>query len=154
MVPRRSYASIQEALDANPGRMIHVPSGDHEITTKILIKADRSGLYGSGRIIQKNAGQPILAVEQAEGVRLRDPHPHPRPRGHGDRVGGLSPRSAAATSWSRTCGSSTIAPEPPGSRLRRCVASQVHRCLVQDYQRVSVDDRTANPENSAMRSSV
>jgi len=53
------YGSIQEALDANPGQMIYVPPGDYEISQKIRLTHDRSGLFGLGRIIQTNPDLPI-----------------------------------------------------------------------------------------------
>ncbi|NQT12764.1 MAG: hypothetical protein HQ582_08445, partial [Planctomycetes bacterium] len=54
------FGSIQEALDANPGKMIYVPAGDYEITESIRIHADNSGLWGPGRIIQANPEVPIV----------------------------------------------------------------------------------------------
>lgn len=32
-----SYPSIQAALDANPGRMVYVPSGDHVIVSQNVV---------------------------------------------------------------------------------------------------------------------
>lgn len=37
------YSSIQAALDANPGRMVYVPNGDHLLTTTVMIKTDGLG---------------------------------------------------------------------------------------------------------------
>lgn len=141
----RSYASIQEAIQANPGRPVYLPAGDYEIAAAIRIQADRSGLFGPGRIIQTNAGQPIVMIDGAEGVQIRD---LTLTRAEGameteseglvangcrdlvvDNVRVLDNRTRSAA----------IA-------LRRCTASQVRHCLVQDYQRVSVDDRTASPD--------
>ena len=66
------YKSIQEALNANPDRMIFVPAGDYQITEKIRIRGERSGLFGPGRIIQQSADQPIIEIENANGAEIRD----------------------------------------------------------------------------------
>src|SRR5262249_44275969 len=66
------YESIQAAVDANPGKMIFVPAGDYTIDQRILIGANGGGLFGPGRIIQTNSEQPIVRVENARGVQIRD----------------------------------------------------------------------------------
>lgn len=66
------YESVQEALDANPGRMIFLPDGEYRITEPIRISADGSGLYGFGTIIQENPDEHILVVEDARNVIIRD----------------------------------------------------------------------------------
>jgi hypothetical protein len=68
----KDYASIQEAIDANPGRMIEIPEGDYEISQKIRISGEGGGLYGYGRIVQTNPQEAILEIEHATGVRIRD----------------------------------------------------------------------------------
>ncbi len=139
-----AYPSIQKAIDANPGRMIHVPAGDYEITEKLRLRTDNSGLYGSGRIIQTNPDAPIIEIEQATGVRVRD-LTLTRPAGKMDTnadgilaikcqrlriddVQVLDNRTAAAA----------IA-------LRECRDSGVRGCSVENYSRITVDDRTASP---------
>src|SRR5581483_10265197 len=67
-----SYPSIQQAIDENPGKMLFVPAGDHSISAPIRINKNRSGLYGPGRIIQSNSQRPIIHVEHASEVQLRD----------------------------------------------------------------------------------
>lgn len=66
------YGSIQQALDANPGQMIYVPPGDYKISQKVRLTHDCSGLSGPGRIIQTNADLPMIEIERATGIRLRD----------------------------------------------------------------------------------
>src|SRR5262249_6944920 len=66
------YDSIQAAVDANPGKMVFVPAGDYPISRRITITSNDSGLYGPGCIVQTNPEQPIVRVENARGVRLRD----------------------------------------------------------------------------------
>ena len=67
-----AYPTIQTALDANPNRMLFVPAGDYPITEKIRIRGQRSGLFGPGRIIQQNAAQPIVEIEEATEAEIRD----------------------------------------------------------------------------------
>ena len=67
-----AFPSIQAALDANPGRMIFVPSGEYSISEKIRVRGNGSGLFGPGHIVQHNADQPIIEIENATGVEIRD----------------------------------------------------------------------------------
>ena len=59
------YPSIQEAIRANPGQMVYVPTGDYEIAEKIHIGPQGGGLFGPGCIRQTNPKQPILVIEGA-----------------------------------------------------------------------------------------
>ena len=67
-----SYPSIQAALDANSGRMIYPPSGDYLITRKIVLNKDRTGRFGPGRIIQQTADEPVIEIENASSIVVRD----------------------------------------------------------------------------------
>ena len=139
-----SYGSIQEAIDANPGRMIYVPAGDYKITEKLRLRTDNSGLHGPGRIIQTNPNVPIIEIEGATGVRVRD---LTLTRSEGkmdtnedgiiaikcqrlriDDVQVLDNRTASAA-----------------ITLRECLNSEVRGCIIENYSRITVDDRTANP---------
>ena len=42
-----AYPSIQEAIDANPSRVIHVPAGDYEISEVLRLRGDNSGFAWS-----------------------------------------------------------------------------------------------------------
>ncbi len=64
--------AIQAAIDANPGKVVVVPPGDHRLTKKLRIGAAGGGLVGFGRIIQTNPAEPILEIEHASGVCVRD----------------------------------------------------------------------------------
>ncbi len=68
-----AYRSIQEAIDANPGRMLFVPPGDHTAADKVRLRSDRSGLYGPGRIVQTNPGVPIVE-NAAQGIDIHADH--------------------------------------------------------------------------------
>lgn len=140
-----AYPSIQAALDANPNRMIFVPPGDHTITEKIRICGDRSGLFGPGRIIQQNAEQPIIEIENAMSAEVRDltltrPEGKTETRNEGilaikcqdlviENVRVIDNRSSAGT-----------------ITLRESQNCRISRCVVRNYMRVSIDDRTANKD--------
>lgn len=64
-------ASLQGAIDANPGRMIFVPQGEYRLDQPLRITTDGTGLYGYGVIIQQNASVPILLISGANDVRIR-----------------------------------------------------------------------------------
>ncbi len=137
------YASIQAALDANPGRLVFLPAGDHEITKKVVINKDGSGLYGPGRIIQTNPDQPILTVENAADVQLRD---FTLTRA----TGKIEIRSEGL--FLHRCADPTIENvrvlnnrSPAGSiSVRECKGAQIRGCRIENYMTISIDDRTAS----------
>lgn len=139
------YCSIQEALDANPGKVIHVPAGDYEIDKKIRIHNDNSGLCGPGRIIQTNPDVPIIEIERASRVQLRD-LTLTRPEGKVDTgteaVLAIQCRDPVLDNLqvldNRTR-SGAIA-------IRECVGGRIRDCLIQNYMRVSIDDRTGSQD--------
>lgn len=135
------YASIQAALDANPGKMVFVPAGDYEIGQRITINKDGSGLYGPGRIIQTAPEQPILRIENAANVQVRD----------------LTLTRAAGKQETRQegifahqCTDLTIENvrvldnrSPAGTiSVRNSRGTQILACRVENYMCISVDDRT------------
>jgi hypothetical protein len=140
-----AYGSIQAALDANPGKALFVPASDYVIHERIRIRGDGSGLFGPGRIIQQNPEQPIINVEDAADVVIRDltlmrPNGKMETRSEGvvavkcsglvlDNVRVYDNRSAA--------GAITV------RESRHC---RISRCVVRNYMRVSVDDRTVSKD--------
>jgi nitrous oxidase accessory protein NosD len=135
-----AYPTIQGALDANPGRMIYVPSGDYTIGEKIVIRTDNAGLFGPGRIIQTNSDQPIITIEKAAGVRIRD---LTLTRAEGKMESKSEGLRAAECVNLVISGVQVIDNHSPAPTilLQRCTGSQVRDCLVQNYMCVSVDDR-------------
>ena len=136
-----SYRSIQEALNANPGRMIYIPASDYEITERIYIHADNSGLCGPGRIIQTNPDAPIIQIECASGVQLRD-LTLTRPQGKMDT-------KAEAVLAIQCCNVVLDNLQVLDNRtrsgafaIRECVGARIRGCLIRNYMRVSIDDRT------------
>ncbi len=139
------YPSIQEAIRANPGQMVYVPTGDYEIAEKIHIGPQGGGLFGPGCIRQTNPKQPILVIEGATNVHIRG-LTLTRPAGKTDtpcegllaiKCHNLVLENLQVLD-NRTR-SSAIA-------IRECDGSQVRGCLVQNYMRISVDDRTSGTD--------
>lgn len=138
------YDSIQAAIDANPGKMIFVPAGDYSIARHLMIKSDNAGLWGPGRIIQTNPDQPIVRVENTKGVRIRD-LTLTRPEGKMDTAQeGVYVRKCSETTIEnvRVIDNRTIA---CGIAVRESSGTQVRGCLVENYMRINIDDRTASP---------
>jgi hypothetical protein len=139
------YPSIQAAIDANPGQVVFVPAGDYEINQKIRIRKDNSGLWGPGRIVQTNPEQPILEIEGASGVRVRD-LTLTRPEGRTDTPteGVLALRcrdlvlKGVRVIDNRTRSGAIV--------LRECEAAEIRNCLVKNYMRISIDDRTGSED--------
>jgi nitrous oxidase accessory protein NosD len=140
-----AYPSIQAALDANPNRMFFVPAGDYPIQEKIRIRGERSGLFGPGRIIQENAEQPIIVIEEAKEAEVRD-LTLTRPEGKMEtRLEGL----IAIKCRDLVIDNVRVIDNrsPAGSiTLRESQNCRISRCLVRNYMRVSIDDRTKSPE--------
>ena len=140
-----SYPSIQAALDANPNRMIFIPAGDYPVTEKIRIRGDRSGLYGPGRIIQQNEAQPILEIENAAGVEVRDltlTRPEGRQETNNEGILAIRCRDLVIENV-RVIDNHT---RSGAITLRESVNCRISRCLVRNYMRVTIDDRTKSLE--------
>ena len=140
-----AYPTIQAALDANPNRMLFVPAGDYPITEKIRIRGRRSGLFGPGRIIQQNAAQPIVEIEEATEVEIRDltlTRPEGKMETRNEGIVAIKCRDLVIENVRVIDNRS-----PAGAiTLRESQNCRISRCLVRNYMRVSVDDRTKSPE--------
>ncbi len=137
------YSSIQAALDANPGQIIYVPPGDHLIQEKIRLRADRTGLSGPGRIIQKNSEQPIIEIEKGSGIEIRD-LTLTRSEGNletsNEGLLAMNCRDLVIQNV-RVIDNRT---RSAAISLRDCQGARISHCLVRNYMRVTVDDRTAD----------
>lgn len=70
VVDVRAYPNLQAAIDANGGRIIVIPPGTYEIDRALVISSDRTELHGPARIIQRNANENLLRIENASEVRV------------------------------------------------------------------------------------
>lgn len=139
------YETIQSALDANSGQLVFLPPGNYEISEKIRIRTDDSGLWGPGRIIQTNPDQPILEIENASGVRIRDvtlTRPSDRNETSTEGVIAIKCRDLVLEGLrvldNRTRSGAIV--------LRECQAAEIRNCLVKNYMRIAIDDRTGSED--------
>jgi len=140
-----AYPSIQAALDANPNRMLFVPAGDYPITDKIRIRGERSGLFGPGRIIQQNTEQPIIVIEEAKEAEIRDltlTRPEGKMETRQEGIVAIKCRDLVIENVRVIDNRS-----PAGSiTVRESKDCRISRCLVRNYMRVSIDDRTQSKD--------
>lgn len=140
-----SYPSIQAALDANPNRLIFVPAGDYPITEKIRVRGERSGLFGPGRIIQQNAEHPIIVIEEAKEAEIRDltlTRPEGKMETRQEGIVAIKCRDLVIDNVRVIDNRS-----PAGAiTVRESKDCRISRCLVRNYMRVSIDDRTQSKD--------
>ena len=135
------YADLQAALDAQPGKVITLPAGDYPISRKLVLRGDGAGLVGPGRIIQENPDEPILEIDGLKDVLLRD---ITLTRAPGKTVARKSGLLAIRCSYLRVDQVRILDNQSATGALalRECRFARVTGCLVRNYMRVSVDDRT------------
>jgi hypothetical protein len=140
-----AYPSIQAALDANPNRMVFVPAGDYPIKEKIRVRGQRSGLFGPGRIIQQSDNQPIIEIENATEAEIRDltlTRPEGKMETRNEGILAIKCRDLVIENVRVIDNRS-----PAGAiTLRESQNCRISRCLVRNYMRVSIDDRTASKD--------
>jgi hypothetical protein len=139
------YPSIQAAIDANPGKVIEVAPGFHEIGESIRIVTPGGGLVGHATIVQKDPARPIVRVDHADGAVLRG---LTLTRSEGARET-QSEAVLAIDTRDLLLADLRIVDNQTRSgaiELRGCEGARVRDCLVRNYQRIGVDDRTANPD--------
>lgn len=140
-----AYASIQEALDANPNRMLFVPAGDYTIKDKIRIRGDRAGLFGPGRIIQTRSDRPVIEIENATNAEIRDVtllRPQGAMETNNEGILAIKCRDLVIDNV-RVIDTHT---RSGAICLRESSDCRVSRCIVRNYMRVTVDDRTHGDE--------
>lgn len=135
------YADLQAALDAQPGKVITLPAGDYPISRKLVLRGDGAGLVGPGRIIQENPDEPIIEVDGLKDVLLRD---ITLTRAAGKTVARKSALLAIHCSYLRVDQVRILDNQSPTGALalRECRFARVTGCLVRNYMRVTIDDRT------------
>ena len=138
------YPSIHEAISANPGRVLYVPCGDYVIDRKISLRNDNSGLIGSGRIIQNNPGEPIIEIENVENVTLRD---LTLTRSEGKTETGREAVLAIRCEELKIENLRVLDNRTRSAAvsLRDCNGARIQNCLVRNYMKIDVDDRTNSP---------
>lgn len=136
-------ASIQAAVDARPGEVVYVPAGTYHVDAPIRLTTDNAGLVGPGRIVQADPDAPVVLIKAA-GVQLRDlslTRPADRPANESAVI--------AVDCLDLTIDNVQVLDNraPAGAiSLTGCGNVRVSNCLVRNYSRVAVDDRTASPD--------
>jgi hypothetical protein len=139
------FASLQAAIDANPGGTIVVPSGDHAIDDSLILRHDSTTLCGPGRIVQKNANAAMVRVEDAKNIVVRDVTL---------ARDGASEDTAQAGILVNSCEHVQIENvrvidnhSYSGSiRLQNSSYCRVENCYILNYKRIGIDDRTRLPD--------
>lgn len=139
------YASLQDAINANPGRVIFVPQETYELREPLRL-ASNSGLTGYGTLIQTNPDAAILAAEGAEHVRIQGVT-LTRPA--------ASPECNASAIDIRACKDvlvENVRIEENRSQYASIAIEDSTDCRVagsevRNYKRIAVDDRTAPGES-------
>lgn len=135
------FPSIQAALDAHPGEQLHLPAGTYEIDRKLVLRGDHAGLTGPGHIIQTNPDQPIIEIENAldiqiTGLRLSRPS---------DANETDAPGIVAIECRDLVIENVQIHDNRTRAgviTLQSCQDARISRCVIRNYMRVTVDDRT------------
>ena len=141
----RDYPTIQAAIDANPGREIFVPAGDHSIDNTIRIASHGTSLVGSGRVVMTNPDKHILEIEHARGVRIEG-LTLTRSEGKMDteRPGILvSDAKDVVIERVKVIDNRT---RTSSIRFSEVENGRILNCDVRNYMTVTIDDRTANVE--------
>ncbi len=134
------YASIQAAIDANPGRRVFVPPGDHRIAERLRIAVDGGGLWGPGRVVQSNPKAPIVHVREAADVLL-DGLTLTRPEG-GRETGEEAVRVDGARNVSlRNLTLLENHSQAGAVAIFGSEGTEVLHCRIENYMRITVDDR-------------
>ena len=135
------YPDLQAALNAHPGQVLTLPAGDYPISSKLVLRGDGAGLNGPGRIIQSNPDEPIIEIEGLKDVLLRDVT---LTRAPGKTVARKSGLLAIRCAYLRVDQVRILDNQSATGALalRECRFARLTGCLVRNYMRVSVDDRT------------
>lgn len=140
-----AYPDLQAALDAHPSKVLALPSGDYPIARKLVLRGDGAGLAGPGRIIQSNPDEPIVEIDGLKDVLLRDVT---LTRAPGKTVTRKSALLAIRCASLRVDQVRILDNQSATGALalRECRFARITGCLVRNYMRVAVDDRTRSLE--------
>jgi hypothetical protein len=138
------YASIQEAIDRNPGRMVFVPAGDHPVSETIRLRSDHSGLWGPGRIVAENPEAMLVEISGVNDVQLRDltfTRAAGRMETHRAGIFVVDSTDVVLSNVQVLDNRGDLA----SIYIRTCTGVRIRDCLIQNYSRISVDDRRRSP---------
>lgn len=140
-----SYHSLQEAIDQNPGQPVFVPAGDHVVNAALRLTTEHSGLWGPGRIVQSNPSVAIVEIVGAKDVSLQD-LTITRAEGKMDtHKPGIFVNEAADVRIENVQVVDNRG-DLASIYVRSCIGVQIKNCLVQNYSRISIDNRRRRPD--------
>lgn len=140
-----AYATtLLDEIESRPGELIEVPIGTHEIDRPIVLTSG-AGLVGHGTIIQTNPEADIVRVSDASGV-LIESVTLTRPEG--------SQVTERCAVWAEDVRDLTLRnvtirdnkSDRAAVWIRRSVNTRIEGCEIINYKRLTIDDRTHNPE--------
>ena len=136
-----AVSPLQEAIDANPGRMIEVPVGEVHLTEALRLTAPGSGLYGLGTLVQDNPEANILEIISTKDVRI---HGITLTRPEGKQETSRHAIHAADSSGVEIANVRVLDNRSTAGTifLEQCTSSRVHDSSVVNYKRIGIDDRT------------
>jgi hypothetical protein len=141
--PSVDRPTLQELLDAHPGTVVEVPPGVHEIRETLRVATPGGGLSGTATIVQTDPARAIVRIDHADGALLRGlTLTRPEGRRETDQEAVLVTDSRDVTLADlRVIDNQT---RSVAVAMRDSDGGRIIDCLVRNYQRVGVDDRTDN----------
>ncbi len=144
VVSAADYPSLQAAIDDNPGGTIFVPPGEHQISAPLVIQHERTVVYGFARIVQTNSEAPIVRIERAANVVLRDltlSRPADAPDTEHQAV------DAQRSDHLRLEGLRILDNHTRSAAIRLEDSShgRIENCEITNYKRIAIDDRSQKP---------
>lgn len=140
------YPSIQEAVAANPGRMLFVPSGEWRLSEPVIFRGEGGGLYGHGTLVQEDSSQPILRIDGAANVRIENVTLARAAGAEEATAPGILVENARDITLRGITVRDNRAREG-AIEVRDSAGCRIEDCEIINYQRVAVDDRTGPGEN-------
>ena len=142
-VSTKDYPTIQAAIDANPGKEIYLPAGDHSIDETVRISNVGTSLIGPGRLVMSNPATHILEIEHARNIRIEG-ITCTRATGKMDSESSaivVSDVQQVVLERVKVIDNHSRASTIRLSNARDC---RILNCEVRNYMTIAVDDRTEN----------
>lgn len=133
--------ALQALIDGNPGKYIVVPPGEYVIDAPLRISIDGTRFTGEGSIVQRNPQAPIIVIENARDVTVRNlTLTRPTDAQEAENCAILIMDAKGVTIE----GVRIIANKSRDAaiQIRNSSYVSVRNCTIRDYKRVAIDDRT------------
>ncbi len=137
------YSSIQAAIDANPGKVINLPSATYTISTALKLTTNGSGLNGFAKIIQENPNEPIIDIANAKYVKLSGLTLVRKISDIPVNADGIRAQGCVGLSLENVRVFDNKS-SGAGIRLNNCIDASIANCRVENYMCISIDDRTGS----------